>query len=107
MSIFQRIHRCFGTDNGISSCDMFCQSGRLYGIFRTVLGCNCYTFWYVDMIKYSVTAFSNSNVNNFCSIKNSSEVIEKLRLRNYQGCQVLVPSTFPLYTPHCHIMILS
>ena len=35
------------------------------------------------VIKYSETAFSNSNVNYFWSIKNSSEVIEKLRLRNY------------------------
>ena len=36
-------------------------------------------------ITYSETAFSNSNVNYLWSIKNSSEVIEKLRLRNYQG----------------------
>ena len=40
------------------------------------------------VIKYSETAFSNSNVNYFWSIKNSSEVIEKLRLRNFQGSQV-------------------
>ena len=40
------------------------------------------------VIKYSTTAFSNSNVNYFWSIKNSSEVIEKLRLRNFQGSQV-------------------
>ena len=33
--------------------------------------------------KYNETAFSNSNVNYFWSIKNSSEVIEKLRLRNF------------------------
>ena len=33
------------------------------------------------VIKYSETAFNNSNVNYFWSIKNSSEVIEKLRLR--------------------------
>ena len=37
------------------------------------------------VIKYSETAFSNSNVNYFWSIKNSSEVIEKLRLRNFSG----------------------
>ena len=42
------------------------------------------------VIKYSETAFSNSNVNYFWSIKNSSEVIEKLRLRNFQGSQVIV-----------------
>ena len=35
------------------------------------------------VMKYSETAFSNSNVNYFWSIKNSSEVIEKLRLRNF------------------------
>ena len=40
------------------------------------------------VIKYSETAFSNSNVNYFWSIKISSEVIEKLRLRNFQGSQV-------------------
>ena len=40
------------------------------------------------VIKYSETAFSNSNVNYFWSIKNSSEVIEKLRLRNFRGSQV-------------------
>ena len=42
-------------------------------------------------IKYSETAFSNStkcNVNYFLSIKNSSEVIEKLRLRIFLGSQV-------------------
>ena len=33
------------------------------------------------VIKYSETAFFNSNVNYFLSIKNSSEVVEKLRLR--------------------------
>ena len=37
------------------------------------------------VIKYSDTAFSNSNLNYFWSIKNSFEVIEKLRLRNFQG----------------------
>ena len=57
------------------------------------------------VIKYSETAFSNSNVNNFWSIKNSSEVIKKLRLRNFQGFQVS-SFDFLLYTPHCH-MILS
>ena len=40
------------------------------------------------VMKNSETAFSNSNVNYFWSIKNSSEVIEKLRLRNFQGSQV-------------------
>ena len=38
--------------------------------------------------KYSETAFSNSNVHYFWSIKNSSKVIEKLQLRNFHGFQV-------------------
>ena len=48
------------------------------------------------------TAFSNSNVNYFWSIKNSSEVIEKLRLRNFQGSQVssFFFSTFYNSSPH-------
>ena len=41
------------------------------------------------VMKYSETAFSNSNVNYFWSIKNSYEVIEKLRQRNcHHGSQV-------------------
>ena len=42
------------------------------------------------VMKYSETAFSNSNVNYFWS----SEVIEKLRLRNFQGSRV---SPFYMY----------
>ena len=56
------------------------------------------------VIKYSETAFSNSNVNYFWSIKNSSEVIEKLRLRNFQGSQV---SSFDFSTSHPCRMISS
>ena len=37
------------------------------------------------VIKYSEIAFSNSNVNYFSTIKNSSDVVEKLRLCNSQG----------------------
>ena len=53
-------------------------------------------------IKYSETAFSNSNVNYFWSIKNSSEVIEKLRLRNFKGSQVSFFDFSTLYAslPH-------
>ena len=57
-------------------------------------------------MKYSETSFSNSNVNYIWFNKNSSEVIEKLRLRNFQGSQVSSFDDFLLYTPHCH-MILS
>ena len=54
------------------------------------------------VIKYSETAYSNRNVNYFWSIKNSSEVIEKLRLRNFQGSQVssFVLSTLYTSLPH-------
>ena len=57
------------------------------------------------VIKYSETAFSNSNVNYFWSIKNSSEVIEKLRLRNFQGSQVSSFDFSTLYTPLPHDLI--
>ena len=56
-------------------------------------------------IKYNETAFSNSTVNYFWSIKNSSKVIEKLRLQNYRVVKYLL-SIFLLYTHPCH-MILS
>ena len=58
------------------------------------------------VIKYSETAISNSNVNYFWSIKNSSEVIEKLRLRNLQGSQVSSFDFSTLYTS-LPCMILS
>ena len=57
------------------------------------------------VIKYSKTAFSNSNVNYFWSIKNSSEVIEKLRLRNFQGSQVSSFDFSTLYTSLPHDLI--
>ena len=57
------------------------------------------------VMKYSETAYSNSNDNYFWSIKNSSEVIEKLRLRNFHVLRYLL-SYFVLYTHHLH-MILS
>ena len=40
------------------------------------------------VIKYSETAFSNSNVNYFWSIKKLFRGHRKLRLRNFQGSQV-------------------
>ena len=45
-----------------------------------------------------MVAFSNSNVNYFWSIKNSSEVIEKLRLGNFRGSHV--SSTLYTSLPH-------
>ena len=60
-------------------------------------------FWYV--IKHSETAFSNSNVKYFWSIKNSSEFIEKFRLRNFQGSQVSSFDFSTLYTSLPHDLI--
>ena len=57
------------------------------------------------VIKYSETAFSNSNVNYFWSFKNSSEVIEKLRLRYFQGSQVSSFDFSTLYTSLPHDLI--
>ena len=57
------------------------------------------------VIKYSETAFSNSNVNYFWSIKNSSVVIKKLRLRNFQGYQVSSFDFSTLYTSLPHDLI--
>ena len=57
------------------------------------------------VMKYSETAFSNSNVNYFWSIKNSSEVIEKLRLRNFQVSQVSSFDFSTLYTSLPHDLI--
>ena len=54
------------------------------------------------VIKYNETAFSNSNVNYFWFIKNSSEVIEKLRLRNFQGSPVSSFDFPTLYTLWSH-----
>ena len=55
-------------------------------------------------IKYSETAFSNSNVNYFGQLKNSSDVIEKLRLRNFQGSRVSYLD-FSTYTSLLHDLI--
>ena len=57
------------------------------------------------VIKYSEIAFSNSNVNYFWFIKNSSEVIEKLRLRHFQGSQVSSFDFSTLYTSLSHDLI--
>ena len=57
------------------------------------------------VMKHSETAFSNSNVNYFWFIKNSSDVIEKLRLRNFQGSQVSSFDVSTLYTSLQHDLI--
>ena len=58
-----------------------------------------------NVFKYSETTFSNSNVNYFWSIKNSSEVIEKLRLQNCQGSQVSSFDFSTLYISLPHDLI--
>ena len=59
----------------------------------------------LPLSKYSETAFSNSNINYFWSIKNSSEVIEKLRLCNFQSSQVSSFDFSTLYTSLPHDLI--
>ena len=59
------------------------------------------------MIKYSETAFSNSNVNYFWSITNLSEVIERLRLRNFRGSQVSSFDFSTLYISLPHGLITA
>ena len=54
-------------------------------------------------IKYSETAFNNSNVNYFWS----SEVIEKMRLRNFQGSHIYSFDFYSLYTLLPHGLIKS
>ena len=56
------------------------------------------------VIKNSETAFSNTNVNYFWSIKpfpRSSTSCDCVTLRVFE----YLLSTFPLYTPHCHIIL--
>ena len=57
------------------------------------------------VIKYSEIAFSNSNVNYFWSIKNSAEVIENLRLRNFRGSEVSSFDFSTIYTSLPHDII--
>ena len=55
------------------------------------------------VIKYSETAFSNSNVNYFWSIKNSSEVIESCVCEIFRVLKYLL-SIFLLYTHPCRMI---
>ena len=57
------------------------------------------------IIKYSETALSNSYINYFWAIQNSSVVIEKLRLRNIQGSQVSYFDFSSIYTLLLHDLI--
>ena len=57
------------------------------------------------VMKYSEIAFSNSNVNNFWSIKTLLRSSKSCDCVTFRVLKYLL-STFLLYTPHCH-MILS
>ena len=57
------------------------------------------------VMKYSETAFSNSNVNYFWSIKTLPRSSKSCDCVTFRVLKYLL-STFLLYTPHCH-MILS
>ena len=60
------------------------------------------------VIKHCETAFSKSNVNYIRSIQNSSEVIEKLQLRNFQDSEVSSFDFSSLYItlPHDQCCVL-
>ena len=70
---------------------------KFFLVVKQSQSCEVY-IWYLSGLIYSENIFSNSNVNYFWSIKNSSEVIEKLRLRNVQGSQVSSFDFSTLYT---------
>ena len=57
------------------------------------------------VIKYSGTAFSNSNLNHFWSIKTLPRSSKSYDCVTFRVLRYIL-STFPLYIPHCH-MILS
>ena len=81
------------------------QFTALLLFFRSILITSALTAVKDHGIKDSETAFSNSNVNYFWSIKKSSEVIEKLRLRNFRGSQVYSFDFSTLYTSLPHDLI--
>ena len=55
------------------------------------------------IIKYSETAFSNSNVNYFGPLKRLSMSSKSCDCVTFRDIKYLLP-TFPLYTPHCHMI---
>ena len=56
------------------------------------------------VIKYSETAFSNSNVNYFWSIKTLPRSSKSCDYVTFRVLKYLL-STFPLYTPHYHMLL--
>ena len=58
-----------------------------------------------NVIKHCEPAFSKRNVNYFWAMKNSSEVIEKLRMHDFQGSQVSSFDFSTLYTSLLHYLI--
>ena len=59
------------------------------------------------VIKYCGSAFRNSNINYFLSIKNSGEVIDKLKSRNFKADEVSTFDFSTLYTSLPHDLIKS
>ena len=59
------------------------------------------------IIKYCEFSFRNSNINYFWSIKNSGEVIDKIRSRNFQANEVSTFDFSTLYTSLPHDLIKS
>ena len=78
--------------------------------YDVILSTRCTSFLNIKECTHSFKvkfyySISNSNVNYFWSIKNSSEVIEKLRLRNFRGSQVSSVDFSTLYTSLPHDLI--
>ena len=57
--------------------------------------------------KYCNTVYENSNINLFWSIKNSLEVIDKIKIRKYKVSQVSTYDFSTLYTTLPHALIKS
>ena len=82
--------------------------GTRHGVTTTILSkhiTSALTVVKDHVIKYNETTFSNSNVNYFFVHKNSSAVIERLRLRNFQGSRVSSFDFSTLYTSLPHDLI--
>ncbi len=59
------------------------------------------------VVKYCDATFRNSNINYFWSIKNSGEVIDKIKSRNFQASEVSTFDFSTLYTSLPHNLIKS
>lgn len=71
----------------------------------SILLTSCLTAIKTHVIKYCKTVFENSGVNLFWSIKNSGEVLDKLRSLNYQATSLSTYDFSTLYTTLPHNLI--